>query len=365
MTQTMLASNSMEIAMFTCKNNSLILFTCFFLVLSGCGGSSSSSSGSTQDPAGNAKARLNGVEVSSWMYQIQDLDDNAMIDELAATDYDMLVVEPGNNFNDFSYNTDYLVSTLKRKNNGDARILLAYIDIGEAEDYRSYWQQDWIAPTENTSGTPEFLVTIDPDGWTGNYPVAYWQQGWKDIWLGSGSIIAILSEAGFDGVYLDWVEAYDDVKVREFAAQEGVNPEDEMLQFIDEIGAAGRVFNSNFIVIVQNAPYLVDHDPTRYAAIVDAVAMEDTWFYGEGDAAWDDINAGDLSGGERHSDDYSTANRIRQSKAYLELGIPVFTVDYCIAQDNASQVYQSSSSEGFIPLVTRVSLSRLTETPPP
>lgn len=350
--------------MFTGKNTSLILFTSAFLALSACGGSSSGGSDSTPDPVANTTATLNGIEINTWMYQIQDLDDNAMIDELAETDYDMLVVEPGNNFIDFSYDTDYLVSNLIQKSNGDDRLLLAYIDIGEAEDYRDYWQQSWIAPTANTSGTPEFLVTIDPDGWTGNYPVAYWQQEWKDIWLGSDGIIATLAEAGFHGVYLDWVEAYDDDTIRAFAVQEGVNPEDEMLQFIDEIGAAGRAINSGFIVIAQNAQYLVDHDPTRYASVVDAIATEDTWFYGEGDADWDDANAGDQQGDERHDDDYSTASRIAQNKVYLELGIPVFTVDYCISEANAAQVYQSSSSEGFIPLVTRVSLSRLTETPP-
>jgi len=366
MTQTTLTSNLMEIAMFTNQSNSLILLTGVLLALTGCGsgGSSGSDSDDTQDPAAITETSLNGVRINSWMYQIQDLDDNDMIDELAETNYDMLVVEPGNNFIDFSYDTEYLVSRLEQKDSGDDRILLAYIDIGEAEDYRTYWQQDWIAPTENSSGSPEFLVTIDPDGWSGNYPVAYWRQGWKDIWLGSDGIISQLAEAGFHGVYLDWVEAYDDDTVRDFAIQEGVNPEDEMLQFIDEIGAAGREISSDFIVIAQNAPYLVDHDPEFYASIVDALATEDTWFYGEGDAEWDDINSGDLSGGERHMDDYSTSNRIEQNKVYLELGIPVFTVDYCISEANASQVYQSSRREGFIPLVTRVSLSRLTETPP-
>ncbi|MBL4799350.1 MAG: endo alpha-1,4 polygalactosaminidase [Oleispira sp.] len=243
--------------MFTGKNTSLILFTSLFLALSACGGSSSSSGGSdsTPGPVANTTATLNGIEINTWMYQIQDLDDNAIIDELAETDYDMLVVEPGNNFIDFSYDTDYLVSNLIQKPNGDDRLLLAYIDIGEAEDYRDYWQQNWIAPTENSSGTPEFLVTIDPDGWTGNYPVAYWQQEWKDIWLGSDGIIVTLAEAGFHGVYLDWVEGYDDDTIRAFAVQEGVNPEDEMMQFIDEIGAAGRAINSGFIVIAQNAQY--------------------------------------------------------------------------------------------------------------
>ena len=56
--------------------------------------------------------------------------------------------------------------------------------------------------------------------------------------------------------------------------------------------------------------------------------------------------------------------RIAQSRKYLELGIPVFTVDYCIDEDNAYEVYEAAREYGFIPLVTRVSLSGITETPP-
>jgi endo-alpha-1,4-polygalactosaminidase (GH114 family) len=75
--------------------------------------------------------------------------------------------------------------------------------------------------------------------------------------------------------------------------------------------------------------------------------------------------AGDLTGGERHAGDYSTANRIVQSNKYLDLGIPVFSVDYCISESNAEQTYINSYENGFIPLVTRVSLTNITETPPP
>jgi len=308
---------------------------------------------------------LNGVSINTWMYQIQGLEENAKIDSLAVTDYDMLVVEPGNDFIDFSYDTDYLVKWLERKLNGDARILLAYADIGQASDYRNYWQPDWIAPSEKKRGSPSFLITTDPDGWVGNYPVAYWQSEWKDIWLKSDGIVAKLAKAGFHGIYLDWVEAYDDDAVRDVALQQGVSPESEMMLFIEQIGAAGRAIRPDFIVIVQNAPYLLNHNPARYVAMIDAIATEDTWFFGEGDAEWNDANAGDLTGGERHFEEYSTANRITQNQLYLSLGVPVFSVDYCISEKNAKQTYRKSRQAGFIPLVTRVSLSEISETPPP
>lgn len=136
-----------------------------------------------------------------------------------------------------------------------------------------------------------------------------------------GSIVKTLARLGFDGVYLDWVEAYDDEQVAKAAAAERVD-----------------------------------------AAAIDALAAEDTWFHGEGDAEWDDPRAGDLH--ERHEGEWSTASRLRQYRKYVERGLPVFTVDYCVDRKNAADVYRLARKEGLRPLVTRVSLSRLTTTPP-
>ena len=126
----------------------------------------------------------------------------------------------------------------------------------------------------------------------------------------------------------------------------------------------GKSINPKFLVVPQNAPYLLDANPTFYTSIIDALATEDTWFYGEGDVLWNDADAGDLSGGDRHAGDYSTTNRIAQSKKYLARGIPVFTVDYCISNKNANQTYINAYTNGFSPLVTRVPLTNITETPP-
>lgn len=353
------------------KKTRLLLTFLVLILLAGCGSEGFDDSDEYEEIEFELDAHtyqtsvmLNEIEVETWMYQIQWLDTREAIDALDETEYDMLVVEPGFNFIDEAYDTAYMISALKYKPDGEERILLAYIDIGQAEDYRSYWGEDWVAPTKKRPGSPDFLVTVDPDGWSGNYPVAYWDPEWLELWLAYGGLIEQIVAYGFDGVYLDWVEAYDDDAVREAAEEQGIDPERAMLTFIKGIHERGQTMKPGFLMVPQNAPYLLDTDPALYVSLIDAVAMEDTWYYGEGDAEWDDRKAGDLSGGERHSEGYSTEERIAQSKKYLELGIPVFTVDYCIDAENANEVYYSARENGFVPLVTRVSLSGITETPP-
>ncbi len=96
-------------------------------------------------------------KVSYWAYQIQALDTAGAVDNLVASHYDMLVLEPTRT--DWSsdaknFNTKEMVSRLKSSKAGDGihrKLILAYIDIGEAEDWRWYWtwSKEW-----DCSGSP-------------------------------------------------------------------------------------------------------------------------------------------------------------------------------------------------------------------
>lgn len=295
------------------------------------------------------------------MYQLQGLEEPAAIERLAKSPYDLLIVDP--------------VFTIKRSEHFDARgmvahlkagkagrLVVAYVEVGEAERFRVYWGESWRPPTKRVRGSPGFLLAPDPDGWKDDVSIAFWAPEWQALWLGEKGLIRQIMAAGFDGVYLDWVEAYEEKQVAAEARRQGMDPVKAMVDFIEAIRREARGVNPHAAVIAQNAADLIDAD-FRYASLVDGVGFEDTWFRGNADAPWESPKGGDIANDSK--DDNSTVARLKQYQKFLQAGIPVFTIDYCLKPNNAALVYKAATQAGLVPLVTRVSLERLTTTPPP
>jgi cysteinyl-tRNA synthetase, unknown class len=311
------------------------------------------------DSVSNGSNPLNNVH--SFMYQLQGLEDRDSQEQLARSAYDMLIVEPTFTLKgEEAFNAKEMVAKLKAGKPG--RIVVAYVDIGEAERFRSYWNASWKRPTKKKSGSPAFLLAPDPDGWKDDVSIAYWDEQWQRIWLGPDGVLRKIMAAGFDGIYMDWVEAYDEPRVVAEARKQGVDPTKAMVDFIAAIRGELRALRANAIVIAQNAPDLIDAD-RRYSSLIDGVGFEDTWFRGDADAQWNNAKGGDIRNDGKDED--STAARLKQYQKFRGAGIPVFTIDYCLKPENAGSVYRAASNEGLIPLVTRVSLERMTTTPPP
>lgn len=122
------------------------------------------------------------------------------IDDITSTNYDVIIMDLFHNEESFTLDE---IQQLKTKLNGGGRLVICYMSIGEAEDYRFYWQDGWSA------GSPEWLESENPD-WAGNYKVRYWYPEWQAIIFGSSnSYLDLILDAGFDGVYLDIVDAFE------------------------------------------------------------------------------------------------------------------------------------------------------------
>ena len=95
------------------------------------------------------------------------------------------------------------VESLKVKHNGGTRLVIAYMSIGEAEDYRYYWESEW------GNHSPSWLSEENPN-WPGNYKVKYWDEVWQSLIYGNNnSYLKKILDAEFDGVYLDIIDAYE------------------------------------------------------------------------------------------------------------------------------------------------------------
>ncbi|MCD6586916.1 MAG: endo alpha-1,4 polygalactosaminidase, partial [Candidatus Fermentibacteraceae bacterium] len=109
----------------------VVLVLGVLLALSGC-------ENSTGPSGGGGSEELSDVEY--WMYQIQDQQQDGAIEALGATHYDMLVIDQTRSIVgevgwDSAADVEYLQST--------GKMVICYIDVGEAEDYRWYWQDGW------------------------------------------------------------------------------------------------------------------------------------------------------------------------------------------------------------------------------
>jgi len=244
-----------------------------------------------------------------------------------------------------------------------SRLVFAYLNLGQAESYRTYWTKDWKAPTPHQRGNPDFILTPDADGWADNYTVAYWDRRWQEIFAtGQASLLRQAMEAGFDGVYLDWVNAFDDAQVVAEAKKAGIDPAKAMVDFLLLVRRTAREINPHALIVQQNAVYLLDADP-RLLSAIDALGVEDTWFGGKAGAKWGSRQAGDIP--NHYGAESSTASLLKQYAKYQAAGKPVFTIDYCVKPANAEKVYRDAARHSLIPLVTQVSLDHLTTTPPP
>jgi cysteinyl-tRNA synthetase, unknown class len=124
----------------------------------------------------------------------------AFIDAVSETNYDIVIID---SFFDSGILTASDVTELKVKKNGGSRVVISYMSIGEAEDYRFYWQTDW------NSTKPDWVEAENPD-WEGNYKVKYWEIDWQNIIYGStNSYLDKILDSGFDGVYLDIIDAFE------------------------------------------------------------------------------------------------------------------------------------------------------------
>ncbi|MCP4446446.1 MAG: hypothetical protein GY811_14035 [Myxococcales bacterium] len=286
--------------------------------------------------------------VRSWGYQLQGRQDRELsAHKLAKSEFDLLVIDYSDGAAPWSRKD---IEAIQKKPDGSRRIVLAYLSIGEAEDYRFYWKKKW------KKRKPAFLARANED-WGGNFKVRYWMPEWQKLIFGTpsstDSYLDRIIDAGFDGVYLDIIDAY------EYFGPDGEEPErptaaEDMCKFVARLAKHARVDRKKkgFLLVPQNGATILDELPERmakaYLKTVDGIGAEDTFFFGESD----------------HNNPLDPQTEtIDALVRFRKAGLPVFAVDYLTKAKAAATFVRMAKKKGFIPYVGHRELDRLQKQP--
>jgi cysteinyl-tRNA synthetase len=269
---------------------------------------------------------------NDFVYQLQRID----LEAIGETRFDLVIMDYSRDGSDEEKFTAGEVGALK-ESPGGPKTVLSYMSIGEAEDYRWYWQQSWDRNRDGRpdAGAPAWLGRSNPD-WPGNYKVRYWDPAWQQIVY---DYVDEVLAAGYDGVYLDIVDAYEYREPRE----PGVPVEDEMVDFVKSIANYARVTQNHpdFQVFVQNAEELSQHPD--YVGAVSGIGKEDLFY-----------------DGNRRQPDAEVRWSVQQLDRFEEAGKPVLVTDYVTRSAKIDAFYGTAQSHGYVPHATRRDLDVLT-----
>ena len=191
----------------------------------------------------------------SWHYQL----DRVNVDKLVAIPAGLLVIDYAKQEGKLPL-TRAEVERLKIGPDGRGRFVVAYLSVGESEEYRFYWNDAW------KTSPPDWLGE-ENCAWPKARRVRYWLAGWKDInFRKPDSYLRRIIDAGFDGVYLDRVDIYETFQ------KEHPSARDDMVEHVAELARTARRLKPGFFVIPQNGEALLDDANYRFA--IDGLGKE-------------------------------------------------------------------------------------------
>jgi cysteinyl-tRNA synthetase len=338
-------------------------------------------------PEGLAPIRNAGLAaVNDYAYVLQS-DPVLDLEPIGRSAFDLVVIdysEDGGQEGEFSRRD---IETLQ--NNG-SRVVLAYMSIGEAEVGRFYFDNAWVQPDpddnpdgpfELTDRAPDFLAPPNPL-FPDNFKVRYWDPTWQEIvvsnpggnpYIGEAdSYLDRIVDQGFDGVYLDIIDAYEyfgPAEVNEDGVEERRDAAELMINLVAAIKQHAEEFGGReFFVFPQNGSGIIDPEAfpedtvqngytqegyadlmrDRYFEVIDGIGAEDTFYFGHAD----EDNPFDPQ-----------IEVIALLDRYRSAGLLVLAIDYLTDPAAIDDFYDRSRARGWVPFSSIRDLSELTINP--
>jgi len=248
--------------------------------------------------------------------------DGAQIEAIANSNFDACIIDYSFDGTEAGKYTNEQISRLKNN-----QILpIAYLSIGEAEDYRFYWNNVWY------NDAPAWLGQENPN-WAGNYSVKFWHEDWQTIIF---EYIDKIIEQGFEAlmldkvdIYYDWFETYELLSEEESAAR--------MIQFVDAISTYIKEIKGMdyFQILTQNALEIFDFDTeNQLQQAIWGVAIEELFYLNDGS----------------ETDEQERQYRLERLEQLQSLEKTILVTDYVYPlQDIPSEFIQKARNYGFIP----------------
>lgn len=278
-------------------------------------------------------------DIESFLYVLQ----NADLDLIGITKFDLIILDYSRDGSEDGRFTKEEIDKLENDSFGDKKAI-CYMSIGEAENYRYYWKDNWSPGSD-----PAFLDEENPD-WEGNYKVKYWDTNWQKIIVGdlntntpptTNSYLGKIISEGFSGVYLDIVDGYQYWEDKGFS-----NAEDKMVDFIRIISRKAKKANPEFGIFPQNGDALGYR--SDYLSYIDGIGRENVYFSSDGSHPLNE------------NETYTIESNLQKFK---QAGKLVLTIDYCRREDYVNWAYNLSLDQGFVPYCTVLPLNEIVINP--
>ena len=134
--------------------------------------------------------------------------------------------------------------------------VIAYVNLGMAEEWRSYWKERWRR-------SPPRWIAEKSREWSGEYVVMFWHPAWRRILR---RVLKSIEREGYDGILLDNIDVY------EYWEEKGCKAEEKLLMIIKWIKLT---YNGKIYVNIGSGLKLIYDE--EFMKLVDGILREEVW----------------------------------------------------------------------------------------